>query len=52
MLTETQVKSANYLHLITVLRSLREKGVITPKEYDRAKKYYKKLTGSDLCIVD
>lgn len=52
MRTETQIKSANYLHIITVLRSLKERGVITQKEYDRAKRYYKKLTGSDLCIVD
>lgn len=52
MITETRTKSANYLQIITVLRHLREKGVITEKEYDKAKKYYKTLTGADIVIAD
>ena len=52
MISETQTKSANYLRIIAKLRSLRESGAISEKEYGRAKKYYKKLTGADICIVD
>lgn len=52
MLTETQTKSANFLRIIAVLRSLRESGVISDKEYGKAKKYYKKLTGADINIAD
>ena len=52
MLSETQTKSANYLRIIAVLRSLKESGTITEKEYGRAKKYYKKLTGADICITN
>ena len=52
MLTETQTKSANYIRIIAVLRSLKENGVISEKEYGRAKKYYKKLTGADICIAN
>lgn len=52
MLSETQTKSANYLRIIAVLRSLKESGAISEKEYGRAKKYYKKLTGADICIAN
>lgn len=52
MVTETQTKSANYLRIIAVLRSLKESGTINEKEYVRAKKYYKKLTGADICVAD
>lgn len=52
MITETEKKSANFLRIITVLRSLRNDGTITEKEYLRAKKYYQNLTGADLMIAD
>lgn len=52
MISETQTKSANYLRIIVVLRSLKESGVISEKEYGKAKKYYKKLTGADICIAN
>ena len=47
-----QTKSANYLFIVAVLKSMREGGVITQAEYERAKRYYQKLTGSDLVIAD
>lgn len=50
MLSEKQTKSANYLRILIVLHYLEENGAITEKEYSRAKKYYKKLTGADICI--
>lgn len=52
MLTTSQTKSANYLLIVAVLKSMREGGVITPAEYEWAKRYYQKLTGSDLVIAD
>lgn len=52
MISEKQTKSANYLRIVTVLRSLLEDGTISAKEYARAKKYYQKLTGADIVIAD
>ena len=52
MLSEVQTKSANYLRIIAVLKALRERGYINDKEYARAKKYYRKLTGADIVIAD
>ena len=52
MLSETQRKSGNYLCIMSVLKHLRNSGLIDSRQYERAKKYYKNLTGSDLVIVD
>ncbi len=52
MVTESATKSANYLKLVCVLKSLMSDGTISRKEYERAKDYYKKLTGADLVIPD
>ena len=52
MITMSQTKSANYLFIVAVLKSMREGGVITLAEYERAKRYYQKLAGSDLVIAD
>ena len=52
MLSKVQTKSANYLCIVAVLKALRERGYINDKEYARAKKYYSKLTGADIMIVD
>ena len=49
MITMSQTKSANYLFIVAVLKSMREGGVITLAEYER---YYQKLAGSDLVIAD
>ena len=43
MITMSQTKSANYLFIVAVLKSMREGGVITLAEYERAKRYYQKL---------
>ena len=40
MITMSQTKSANYLFIVAVLKSMREGGVITLAEYERAKRYY------------
>ena len=52
MLSETQTKSANYIRIIAVLKVLHESGYINDKEYSRAKKYYRKLTGADIVIIE
>lgn len=52
MITESQTKSANYLFIVAVLKDMRDSSVITSAEYDRAKRYYQKLTGADLVIAD
>ena len=52
MIAVSQTKIANYLFIVAVLKSLREGGVLTQAEFERAKRYYQKLTGSDLVIAD
>ncbi len=52
MKTESVTKSANYLRIVCVLKSMLADGTITRNEYNRAKEYYKKLTGADLVIPD
>lgn len=52
MKAEKQTKSANYIRIIAVLKSLRDNGKISAKEYGRAKKYYRNLTGADIVIAD
>ena len=52
MIAEKQTKSANFLRIIAMLKSLRDDGKISIQEYSRAKKYYKKLTGADTIITD
>ena len=52
MVAEKQTKCANYLRIVSMLRHLLNVGNITEKEYGRAKKYYKQLTGADIVIAD
>lgn len=52
MKAEKQTKSANFIRIIAILRCLRDQGKISPKEYGRAKNYYKNLTGADIVIAD
>ena len=52
MIAEKQTKSANFLRIIAILKSLRDNGKISTKEYGRAKKYYRNLTGADIVIAD
>ena len=52
MLTEVQTKSANYIRIVSILRTLLNRGLIDEKEYAKAKKYYQKLTGADIVIAE
>ena len=52
MIAVSQTKSANYLFIVAILKVMRDNDLITLAEYDRAKRYYRKLTGSDLAIAD
>ena len=47
MVAEKQTKSAKYLRIVSMLRHLLSNGKITEKEYGRAKRYYKQLTGEN-----
>ena len=52
MVVEKQTKSANYIRIVAVLKSLRDSGKINSKEYIRANNFYKNLTGADIVIAD
>ena len=52
MIAEKQTKSANFLRIIAILKSLRDDGKISIQEYSRAKKYYKKLTNQLLVFAE
>lgn len=52
MIAEKKTKCANYIRIVSILKSLRDKGKITPEEYGRAKDYYRNLTGADIVIAD
>ena len=52
MVSENAVKNAGYLQIMSILVSLRKKGIITADEYRRAQEYYFKLTGADIVITD
>ena len=45
-------KNMNYVRIMEMLRRLRDGSLITEKEYRKAKKYYQRLTGADLVLVD
>ena len=48
MIAEKTKQNANYFRIVTILRSLLNSGEISKNEYNRAKAYYKKLTGADM----
>ena len=52
MLAEKTEKNINFVRIVAVLKSLRNSGGISQKEYNRAKTYYKKMTGADIIIAD
>lgn len=52
MLTEKETKSSNYIRIISILKSLRDDGIITFQEYTKAKGYYRNVTGADIVILD
>lgn len=51
MIAENKTKNANYLRIVLTLQTLRDHQQITAKEYERAKEFYRKLTGADLVIA-
>lgn len=52
MLAEKTEKNIKYVRIVAVLKSLRDSGGISHKEYNRAIIYYKKMTGADIIIAD
>lgn len=51
MLSHKNTKNANFLFIVDMLKHLLAQGMITDKEYARAKKYYMKLTGADIFLA-
>lgn len=51
MLSLKNTKNANSLFIVDMLKGLLSQELITEKEYDRAKKYYRKLTGADIVLA-
>lgn len=51
MLSQKNTKNANFLFIVEMLQELLAMEVINDKEYSRAKKYYMKLTGADIIVV-
>ncbi len=52
MIGENRTKNANYVRIVSILKNLLRDQVITSKEYDKAKRYYRNLTGADIVIAD
>ena len=52
MLAEKTEKNIKFVRIVAVLKSLRNSGGISHKEYNRAKNYYRKMTGADIIIAD
>lgn len=52
MLAEKTEKNIKFVRIVNVLKSLRNSGGISLKEYNRAKVFYQKMTGADIIIAD
>ncbi len=52
MLCQNCSNNINYLRIVVILRKLRDCGMITEKEFKRAKDYYAKVTGADIAVYD
>ena len=52
MLAQHTKENINFIGIVLVLRALQNDQLITAQEYNRAKAYYRKLTGSDFVIAD
>lgn len=52
MVSEKASKNAGFIQIIITLISLREKGIINPEEYEKAREYYYRLTGADISLAD
>jgi len=52
MLSVKNTKNKKYICIIGILKDLLVKEMITPSEYQRAEKYYRKITGADIVLID
>jgi len=52
MSQEKTKKNAGYLSILQVLRTLRDTGVISVREFDKAREFYSTLTGADLVLSE
>ena len=52
MLVENAKASLKYYQIVSVLRSLLDRKLISLEEYAKAKQYYQGVTCSDLIIID
>ena len=52
MLAQKTKENINFIGIVLMLRVLRNDQLISVKEYNRAKVYYRKLTGADIVLAD
>ena len=50
MVSEKAKNNAGYLSILAILGHLKEIGVISKEEFDRAREYYTRLTGADIFV--
>ena len=43
--------NAGYLSILSILKYLRNIGIISNEEFDLAKAYYTKVTGADIFVI-
>lgn len=46
------MNNIDYVQIVSALRFLKDRGLISEKEYRRAKEYYAKATGTTMVIAD
>ena len=51
VLSNKNIKNVNFLFIVDMLKDLLAQKLITEKEYARAKKYYMKLTSTDIVLA-
>lgn len=51
MVVESKTKAANFLYILSILRDLQDQGAITDAEFERAKRFYRDLTGAKIHVV-
>ena len=51
MVSENAKKNAGYLQILLMLNTLRDRGIITVEEHEKAQAYYTKLTGADIVLA-
>ena len=51
MVSEKARKNAGYLQILFRLKKMKDRKVITNEEYEKARAYYRQLTGADVVLA-